>query len=318
MRSYRAYGLVIVSDTAIPELPASDGACDDPRTRVRVALRSRGRLFPEPSSWFNIGRNDAGEVWLKCARISEGYLLRYSGLADFVIARDGSAITCVGCAPEVSELTLRHLLLDQAFPRLLNLLGREALHATAITTPCGVCAFIGPAGTGKSTLAASFQVEGYNLVCDDCLVLEDGGGRIFAVPGYPGVRLWQDSLEAFAGKMRDAGPVAQYTSKSRLLGPETPRRFTFDRLPLARVYLLTRDQSQPEPNLTRLSPAEIFPLLVESSFPLDTQDQAMLMRHFRLFSRVAAEIPSRRLDLPNDFNALGAVHRSILNDLEQS
>src|SRR5579863_1753350 len=263
---YRAYGLAISSDTRMPELSASgeDGA--EACTQVRVTLRARTSRPYEPKEWLNVGTDDLGKPWFKSARVVGGYLLRYPGLADFFVAGDGREIRCLRVASNITSLTLRHLLLDQAFPRLLSLLGHEALHATAVAAPAGVCAFIGAAGTGKSTLAASFQLEGFSSVCDDCLVVDEREGQIFATPGYPGVRLWRDSLAAIAGADAQTAPVADYTSKARLLGAQTSQRFVAEARPLARIYFLTREEAREAPGIEPISPAEIFPHLIGSSF----------------------------------------------------
>ena len=315
--AYRAYGLAIISDVEIPELPPLRDLRDTGRDRVNLRILGPHRVIEEPAQWLNSSAYADGTPWLSSAKIEGGYLLRFPKLADFFIGATGYDITCIEAADGVSVITLRHLAIDHVMPRVLNLLGIESLHATAVAAPAGSCAFIGDAGTGKSTLAASFHLAGLQAFCDDCLVLRDEGGRIMATPAYPGVRLWDDSFQAL---MIDSGrglPVAQYTSKTRLLGDVAT--FRGDPLPLARIYFLKRpvtdDTSLGTPTITRVSPAEAFPELVGASFPLDLTDTAMLARHFRFITRVAAAVPLRRLVIPNDFSALPAVRAAVLADL---
>jgi hypothetical protein len=203
-------------------------------------------------------------------------------------------------------------------PRVLNLLGIESLHATAVAAPAGAIAFLGDAGTGKSTLAASFQLTGFESFCDDCLVLRAERSRIMATPAYPGVRLWDESLNALMSQAERGEPVAQYTSKTRLLGDASA--FRADRLPLARIYLLRRPDgicaAAATPEIARVPPAQAFPVLVGASFPFDLTDAAMLTRHFRFIARIAATVPIRRLTIPNDFSALPTVRAAVIDDLE--
>ena len=115
------------------------------------------------------------------------------------IDKKGSEIICMP-RPGIPEDTIQHLLLDQVIPLVINLRGGEALHASAILTPQGVIAFAGPAGSGKSTLAGSFLLSGYQHVSDDCLALSEKDQEIYAIPAYPGLRLWDDALSYLFGR----------------------------------------------------------------------------------------------------------------------
>jgi hypothetical protein len=318
--AYRAYGLAILSDVEIPELPPLRDLRDMGRSRVNLRILGPHRAIEKPAQWLNVSAHADGTPWLSTAKIDGGYLLRFPKLADFTIDGTGHEITCVESGDGVTVLTLRHLAIDHVMPRVLNLLGIESLHATAVAASVGAVAFIGDAGTGKSTLAASFHLTGLESFCDDCLVLRDEGGRIMATPAYPGVRLWDDSYEALMSESERGEPVAQYTSKTRLLGDASS--FRADPLQLARIYLLQRpsgsNASELTPAIARVSSAEAFPVLVGASFPLDLTDYAMLTRHFRFIIRVAATVPIRRLTIPNDFTALPAVRAAVIADLEAS
>lgn len=312
---YRAYGLSIRSDTAFPELTPVPSPAETPDIQVR--LRAIGGC-EEPTHWFNSSKLDDGRAWLSCARIGGGYLLRYAGLADFVVDGCGREIACSRIERGTSSFTIRHLLLDQTLPLVLNLRGREAIHATAVVTPHGACAFVGPAGAGKSTLAASFLFAGYPVLGDDCLVLEETD-QILATPAYPGLRLWKDAFEALAARSVLPIPVADYTDKARLLGPQLFSEFPSKPHPLARIYLVERADSS-EKDLTagrveETSAREAFVALVSSAFPLDITDRSMLARQFRFFERLLAKVPVRRLRVPNGFDGLPLVREATLSDL---
>lgn len=315
--AYHAYGLAITSDVEIPELPPLRDLRDAGHDRVSLRILGPHRVVAEPPQWLNTSAYADGTPWLSSAKIDGGYLLRFPKMADFVIDGTGHEITCVAAAGDMTEVTLRHLAIDHVMPRVLNLLGIESLHATAVAAPRGACAFIGDAGTGKSTLAASFHLNGMYAFCDDCLVLRDDDGAIMATPAYPGVRLWDDSFKALMSDADSGTPVAQYTSKTRLLGDAAT--FRSDSLPLAHVYFLQRptaaDAAVTSPVIDRIAAAAAFPLLVSASFPLDLSDYGMLARHFRFIVRVAATVPLRRLVIPNDFAALTAVRDAVIADL---
>jgi hypothetical protein len=261
-----------------------------------------------------------GTPWLTSARVGDGYLLRFVTIADFIFDATGSELTCWRVEPGVSGETVRHLVLDLVLPMLLNRRGREALHATAIVTPKGACAFSGPAGSGKSTLAASFFLAGFGALGDDCLPLVEQNGSIFVLPGYPGMRLGREVIKALAAGSSATKPVSDYTSKRRALESPSAREFPQQAVPLSRIYRVVRPKDgEPEISTPAIEPIErreAFIELFSSTFLHDFTDSAMLARHFQLMAKVAATVPLRRLKVPNDLTALGAVREAVLADLD--
>ena len=309
---YRAYGVTISSDVEIPELAPAPADRALPEVRVRLIA---SRPIPQPAEWIRRSFTPDGELFLACARIEDGYLLRFEKFADFAVRPGGRAIECARKEPGVSLATLRHLLLDHAFPMALNLSGKEVLHATAIVSNHGACAFIGPTGSGKSTLAGSFLRCRHPLLADDCLVVEESD-RILATPAYPGLRLWQDSMAALSSESDRALRVAGYSSKARLLGPRASAGFPREPLPLAGIYRVIRQDAAGAPRIETMSARQSLIQLVSSAFLIDNTDPAVLSRQFAFFGRLLAQVPVRQLIIPNDFSALPAARDAILADLE--
>lgn len=315
---YLFCGATLMSDTPLPDLVPIIAA--EPWAESDIVIR---RLEREtgcpPLQWFMSFTLPTGEPWLACGKGEGGYLLRFYELADFFVSRDGRTID-YALNPSTTSETFSHLLLNQVLPLVLNLQGREALHATAVQTPYGVCAFTGPAGAGKSTVAASFLLEGYPVLSDDCLVLEELNGTILATPAYPGLRLWDDTLEALTNNPSSSLGVAQYTSKQRFIGDRPCEHFPTAPCPLARIYLIERaegtagegQRSIVEP----LSFQESFMDLISSAFRLDVTDRIMLARQFGFLERVVSRVPVRRLRIPNSFAALPRIRKAVLQDLE--
>lgn len=259
-----------------------------------------------------------GAQGLACAREPGGYRLRFPELADFRVDSLGMEIVCEA-AEGIPACTIRHLLLDQVFPRTLSLLGIDALHATAVLTPHGVCGFTGLTGAGKSTLAASFHLAGYPVLSDDCLVLQQQGDAIMAIPAYPGVRLWDDAAAALCGNQESLPPVAHYTSKRRVLADSHNGSFIEERKTLARIYKLVNAREEESVAADRIVEAiagrEAFMSLLTSAFRLDITDRKMLARQFHFFERIATLVPVRRLHVSADFSALPAMRKAVFDDL---
>jgi len=285
---------------------------------VCATLGARFQLIRLNPRWYRRSRLPGGRTWLRCGKTADGYVLSFANIADFAIDRSGSQVVCCNASGDASLDTVRHLLIDQVLPLIVNLRGREAIHATAVATRKGVCAFTGPAGSGKSTLAASFVLSGYPLVCDDCLALSEGVA-IMTLPGYPGLRLWDDSIRALGASSRNLKPVAHYTTKSRWQKNHSRRAdFCWTKRRLARIYLLERARSSRHSAralIEELAPGDALMGLVKAAYRLDITDRAMLTRQFHFLSRVAQRVPVKRLIVRNDFSALPDVREAVLRDL---
>lgn len=316
LRRYRLCGITLVSDIPFPQLsPACDPGLDRADS-IHLVCRPEERDPPLPDAWFLNQRLATGEPWLSAARVPEGYLLRFHGWADFFLDRRGQRIVCLEAAG-VARDALRHLILDHVLPLALSQQGRHVLHATAVETDWGVCAFTGPAGAGKSTLAASFLRKGYPVLCDDCLVLRDDGGRIEALPAYAQVRLRPDSFAVLRQGLTQVPPANDASGKCRISARRNPAPFPDSPRPLAGIYLLSDRRLAPQalPKLVPMEGHAGFMALLAASFTLDASDKARLERQFDFLSGLPARVPVKQLLIPEDFSLLPAVERLILADL---
>ena len=321
--AYRVSGLHILSDTPLAELeplPVEPGDSDEPLL-VQLSGNSIETDAQEDPCWFLNQNLRNGELWMARAKNRQGYFLRYNSLADFRVDRTGRRVTCCARTAGVSDLTIRALLLDHVLPLVLALRGKYAIHASAVMTEHGVCAFVGDSGAGKSTLAASLSLAGHSFLTDDCLILEDRG-QIVATPAHPSMKLCDDALDTLVPQAKETEPVAEYTSKRRLRLSVPGVEFQSEPHPLARIYFLVRGDeaaartSGTLPKIECLSARDAFVELVNFSIRLDSTDQEMLLREFQFTERLATSVPIRRLLMPDDLHSLEAVRKAIVADLE--
>jgi hypothetical protein len=264
--------------------------------------------------WFHHWYGPDEEVWLSFARDKSGYLLRFPDLADFHLSLDTAQIDCYP-EPGTPLDTITHLLLDQVFPVVLSRSAGLVTHASAVATPMGAIAFVGSTGRGKSTLAASFALQGFPLMTDDCLLLEECNSGLIATPSYPGARLWDDVIETLFEHAPSVTDVAHYTDKKRLALNNGQLHFHAHRVQLCRMYFLADPEESVDAQtieITPLAAREAFLELVSYSFKLEVDDRGVLEREFRLLDRVAALPLFYRLSYPHDFSMLPAVHAAIL------
>jgi len=222
-----------------------------------------------------------GTISMTIGRCRSGFLVRFPGLAVFLVSRDGQRVSCArrrGTRPTI----VSHLFLAQVLPRALSQRGRLVLHASAVATEHGAVAFLGAAGQGKSTLSASFVGRSFPLLTDDGLLLD----------------------------------VAHRTGKKRLTVDRGPWMFSRQPVPVRRMYVLGRAKATAHSRavtITALTPREAFIELVKHTYRLDLDDRIRLRDEFDSISRIAAR-PSLiyRLAFRRDLSRLPAVQAAIL------
>jgi hypothetical protein len=312
---FKLYGLIISSDEVLPGLTSISKVKPD----VQIRHFFCSKHFPSPSRWFMKWHLPGGKLWLSFAKINENYLLRFNKLADFLIKKHGRKIVCLS-KPGTPKETIEHLLLDQVIPLVINLRGGEALHASAVLSPQGVIGFIGPTGSGKSTIAASLLLGSYPHLSDDCLTLIEKTKGFYVIPAYPGFRLWKDSLAWLFGDKGNRKLVAHYTDKLRFVVEDRPWTYCTAPMPLRRLYSITPLHKAKEKNnilIEPLSPRESFMAFVKCAFRFDITDHHMLRRQFHFLERAASRVSVRRLSFPRDFSFLPAICEAILKDLQE-
>lgn len=225
------------------------------------------------------------------------------GLASFRFATVGEGVEII--AP---DSTPRERVVDsfrrQVVPFILQALGRELLHGSAVETPRGAFAFCGSSGAGKSTLAYALGLRGYPPVADDATAFE-------VVKGYVQVLRLPFTISPARGlaAVLEAG-------EARLVEDSSETVENGDPVALAGVFVLERplDASAGVHELVPLSPADAFPHLLYHghcfSYGNPQRTQLMVERYLHL----AAHVPVRLLRLRLSADMLPA----ILDEVEQA
>jgi hypothetical protein len=307
---YRLCDLVLRSNVPLPELPPAAQTTAD----LDFELLPAGELEEVAAEWFHRREFENGRVWLTFARLGAGYLLRFPRYADFTVLDDARRVDCRP-RPGVPPTTLHHLLLDQVLPLVLSKRGGLVLHASAVTLPEGVIAFLGDTGRGKSTLAASLAQRGFGLVTDDCLVVRERGRDFWGFPSYPGLRVLPDTLSALFNRELNLPQVAHYTQKMRLRPDHAPLAFEAQPKPLRKIYFLGEPKTgEDQALITPVSTRDGLVQLIGAVVRLDCQNRDDLLAEFETCSRLVKSTAPLQLTLPRDYTALGRVCEVLLAD----
>jgi hypothetical protein len=304
---HRVSGLYLGADIPLPELPRAPAVST---ADFRFRLLAARRRLAAPRVWLHRWREEDGSGRISLGRTGRGYLVRFAGVADFLLSRDAGTILC-RARPRVSALTVRHLLLDQIIPMVLGHRGHLALHASAAFTGKGALAFAGKAGWGKSTLCASLARAGLPVVADDCVAVEERRGRFVAIPSYPGLRLWPNAARALWRGQVTGLPVADYSDKRRL-DPQRRAARGPGATPLLAVYVLTPPSRSKSVRISRLAPREAVGRLLAHTHRLDVTDRARLTVELDALGRLAERVPVFELHFPRDLGRLSALRTAVL------
>ena len=318
MTVYRIFDIAIACTFPITGLPVLEQEFAD----WWIDLSS-GTIPENEFDWFHSWKAANGDEVMACARHGEKYILRFNGLACFSIDFDLQRVSVL-TENNCPENTLAHLLIDQVIPRIFGHMGRVVLHASAVELSDGrAVAFTGVSGQGKSTLATAFFSAGYRLLSDDCVLLENQGGKVYAMASYPSLRLWTDSAQAVVEEDKVKGArysdMAHYTNKRQLLfdpndDSAIPRWVKLDRL-----YLLEGEPASVDSSLIQINPAggmASIMALIESLFSLDVVSEESVRRNFEAVKQVAGGVVVKRIAYPRNYEDLPEVIAAVRHDYQ--
>lgn len=307
-RRYHWASLIIECDLPLPELTRAAGRNQPDVVIRRAPVRKRQVRRTRCHEW----TLPDGTRWASIAKSQGEHVLRFRRFAEFIVSEGGRSVRWRAPAATRPD-TLRHLLLDQVMPALAFEHSLIGLHASAVVVDGQGIAFAGPASQGKSTLAASFALDGHAVVTDDCLMLQWKRREPRAVPSYPSLRLWKETADRLLGPTPGLSPVAEYTSKLRVGARVSPIAFRSRPVALRRIYMIDRRRGPARIDL--LSTRQAYIELLKIAFRLDPLDRASARREMAALAMLAQAVPVARLRVPLRLESLGDVRRAIAADL---
>jgi hypothetical protein len=282
--AYRAFGLNIVSDLALPELPPALVPHSSTDLRIELTNQVATGLPSEAESNFHPGPNG-------------GFVMRIADVADFWVG-EGSLIR-MAVMPDADLGLARLYLLGSAMGMALHQRGWLVMHASAVLRGGEASLFAGDSGAGKSTLAAAFGRAGFGVIADDVLVVNvDPNGRPAVWPGARSFKLWGDTLDALGLERVHSSRIASRTDKYFVINE---RPITDALYPLAEIVVLEASAEGASASLDTLPRLEAIRAISSNTYRpeyiglLDRRAE-----HFRQCAELAAAIPVRRFRRPWD------------------
>lgn len=319
---YSTYGLWLHANRPVPGLTASPHLASTAR-RVQIDLAAPWHdTTPETAqqAWYTSPYQDiSGTPLLKVWKLDDGAYFRfvYSDDTVFVIDQAGTHIRATWPQSLTLEDTATYLL-GPGLGFVLRQQSVVCLHASAIAIDNQAIALLGPAGAGKSTTAAAFAELGYSVLSDDIVALADCNNGFLVQPGYPRLRLWPESVHVLRGSS-DALPRLTPTWDKRYLDlTQTGYQFQSLPLPLAAIYVLGERRNQPITPFVEATSAQVgLFTLIANTYMNYVLDKSKRAHEFELLSRVAAQVPIRRVTPHTDATHLTRLCDAILEDVQR-
>jgi hypothetical protein len=293
---YLLGGMTLVSEIALPELPAVQHERTTPH-RISICLGAVADHLP-----------NAVELDPYCFATPTQYLLCIQGIARYLVTNGEQIVV----DPDANALLLdvRAYLLGSIFVVLCQQRGLLPLHASAVGGESGVIAFVARSGQGKSTLAAHLSHRGFRVLADDvCLIDTTQPGAAMVIPTAPWLKLWRNSLENLGRQAEGLDRVFSDDDKYRL-----PLATELEPEPIWKVVFLDEEASSSTTEIKELSRFEAVPLLMNlthHAYLLEATGQRE--ENFLHCGRVLSQARAYRLSRP-----WGLMHLDATVDLLDS
>lgn len=223
-----------------------------------------------------------------------GFDLSYSDGTRFVV--DGAAAHVWGTfQPPLTAEDLATYFLGPVLGFVLRRRNITCLHASSVEIHSHAVCFCGDAGFGKSTTAAALALRGLPVVAEDIVALEESGGEFRAIPGYPRVCLWPESVSSLFGRP-DALPQLTPVWEKRYLELDGHRaKFSEANLPLGLLYLFAPRSDHDAPRIEKLSAREALLELVQNTYMNWVLNREQRAHEFDTLCRLIQRVPVRRI-----------------------
>ena len=302
---YSAYGLRVRTTIPlnIPELPGESSFDID-------VLEGDPAFFEESLRDLTLNSD-----WAQAHRLPGRWLYgRLENLFDFLVSPDGSKVFYRPLG-DFSTPSFEAYLLGILMRAVLIKRGIHSLHASSVVVDDKAIAFLGSNGFGKSTLAACFVSDGYPLLTDDVLRIDEVGGQVWAYPGpaclklLPDARMWLKG--SLAGAPMDPGA-------EKWLFPLTEDLKCPERVPLAAIYCMIGPENAREAKqiaIDALKPREALAELICGTHTDPIVEHDRVTPPFDAAKRIADAVPVRRLTYPWGVALLSDLRNAILADV---
>ncbi|MES5956136.1 aldolase [Bacillus fungorum] len=279
---YQAFGLSVVSDIPLPELPYTNNKLD--KIDVEIKIEDLSKI------WFDL--SDKQRTFI----VNENRVMFQVPNVVIFSIQGGKTIT-VSPLEKYEEDMIRLWILGTCMGAILMQRKVFPLHGSAVVINGKAYAFIGESGAGKSTLASGFIKKGYQFLSDDVIAISFSQETYapIVIPSYPQQKLWQDSLTNFGMEKGEYQSICGREEKYSV--PVTSQYFS-EILSLAGIFELVKTESE-EIEVRKIENLERFYTLFRHTFRnFLIHDLGLTEWHFRQSADILSKVDMYQLCRP--------------------
>lgn len=294
--SYKVFGLNVLSELPLPELISSQGPPD-----VTITFGEIGETIDKP---FISG--------ISYEAVPGRFLMKVNGVASYLV-ENGITIT-IDKEEGGSDDEIRLFLLGSAFGALIHQRGLLPFHGSAVVMDQKAIIFSGSSGAGKSTLAAGFIDGGKKLLADDVCVISLGeNDKPIVHPGYPQMKLWDDSLEKLGHQSKILKNIKRGIKKYAL---PVPSDFLNTPLELKGIYVIVSHDND-EIFIKDLNGVEKFNIINRNTYRLNfLKGCGIVEEHFKHIEAISRKCFVKYLYRPKKGFHIEELMKAVEDDLK--
>lgn len=189
----------------------------------------------------NKTKREVNEFDTNFLRMSENYLLlEVKDVGRFEI-KNGNLIIWEKNNENVTDDDIKTFILGSALGAILIQRGLIVFHGNALEKDGKAIVCLGHSGGGKSTLAYSLMTQGWNVLSDDLVALNDAGK---VLPGIPRIKLWEDVALDFGLNVGELKPIRNKLKKYSIEREDI--KSLKSEIPVSAFFVLKREEIQGE------------------------------------------------------------------------
>lgn len=248
---YRAFGLNVTSELALPELLQLNRGDEIPDIDIEIVVSDLS------DEWERLEvKNGVYTV------VGNKIIFNIPNVAIFCIQEGKKIIISPAIGSLIDEIRL--YVLGSCMGALLLQRKVLPLHGSAVAIDGKAYAFVGESGVGKSTLASAFLNRGYHLLSDDVIAVSYNSDQQIPMvtPAYPQQKLWQESMDHFGMDSTRYQPLFQRETKFSV---PVSKKYVSNPLPLVGIYELVKSEKD-RIEIHRIPRLESLPVLYHHTF----------------------------------------------------